>query len=517
MAHFNLENELSNALRLDVPLKRGPVPRWQRKAMEASASDISLSTSGNTSTIMNMTMNKSLTKSSNSPKKDMDEWSKRLTPGRQNAKSPPSIQGDRFIPNRSAMQFELGHHMLSKASGEEENLSPNSSHYQKTMSENLNGDLSNFRILAYQTKAPQAPTGHANALKILYCSSKNPGSTQKATRHIPQAPERILDAPDIVDDYYLNLMDWSSLNILAVALCNSLYLWNASTGETKQLLDMPDQEDYISSVSWLTEGNILAVGTSNAEVQLWDVIAERRIRIMKSHTARVPSLSWNSYILSSGCRTGAIHHHDVRVAEHKVGTLAGHTQEVCGLRWSPDGRHLASGGNDNLVNIWTPNAGIGQMDGQSLHTFNEHQAAVKAVAWCPWQQNILATGGGTADRQIKFWNCSFGSCLNTLDAKSQVCALLWSKEYKEFISGHGFAKNELIIWKYPCMTKICELTGHKSRVLNLAMSPDGTSVISAGADETLRLWKCFAVDPKKKKTATVKTSYRSDIMKQSIR
>ncbi|KFM67418.1 Cell division cycle protein 20-like protein, partial [Stegodyphus mimosarum] len=197
MAHFNLENELSNALRLDVPLKRGPVPRWQRKAMETSASDISLSTSGNTSTLMNMTMNKSLTKSSNSPKKDMDEWSKRLTPGRQNAsKSPPSIHGDRFIPNRSAMQFELGHHMLSKANGEEENLSPNSSHYQKTMSENLNGDLSNFRILAYQNKAPQAPTGHANALKILYCSSKNPGSTKKATRHIPQAPERILDAPD---------------------------------------------------------------------------------------------------------------------------------------------------------------------------------------------------------------------------------------------------------------------------------------------------------------------------------
>lgn len=43
--------------------------------------------------------------------------------------------------------------------------------------------------------------GHANALKILYSSSKNPGSTKKATRHIPQAPERILDAPEILDDY----------------------------------------------------------------------------------------------------------------------------------------------------------------------------------------------------------------------------------------------------------------------------------------------------------------------------
>lgn len=85
---------------------------------------------------------------------------------------------------------------------------------------------------------------------------------------------------------------------MAVALFETLYLWNASTGDIQQLLDMPNQDDYISSVSWLTEGNILAVGTSSAEVQLWDVSKQKRIRTMKSHSARIPSLSWNSYILS---------------------------------------------------------------------------------------------------------------------------------------------------------------------------------------------------------------------------
>lgn len=81
--------------------------------------------------------------------------------------------------------------------------------------------------------------------------------------------------------------------------------------------------------------------------------------------------------LFSGSRSGAIHHHDVRVAQHNVGSLNGHTQEVCGLRWSLDGRHLASGGNDNLVNIWLSDAGIGQTEAQPLHTFSQHQAAVK--------------------------------------------------------------------------------------------------------------------------------------------
>jgi cell division cycle protein 20 (cofactor of APC complex) len=66
----------------------------------------------------------------------------------------------------------------------------------------------------------------------------------------------------------LNLVDWSSGNVLAVALDNSVYLWNASSGDILQLLQMEQPGDYVSSVAWIKEGNYLAVGTSNAEVQV---------------------------------------------------------------------------------------------------------------------------------------------------------------------------------------------------------------------------------------------------------
>ena len=65
----------------------------------------------------------------------------------------------------------------------------------------------------------------------------------------------------------------------------------------------------------------------------------------------------------------------------------GHRQEVCGLKWSPDSQYLASGGNDNKLFVWNLNTT------QPVHTFTEHIAAVKAIAWSPHHHGLLASGG----------------------------------------------------------------------------------------------------------------------------
>ena len=48
---------------------------------------------------------------------------------------------------------------------------------------------------------------------------------------------------------------------------------------------------------------------------------------------------------------------------------------------------------------------------------------LQALAWCPWRPSLLASGGGTADRHIRFWNVNTGTCENIIDAKSQVLFL----------------------------------------------------------------------------------------------
>jgi WD40 repeat protein len=88
----------------------------------------------------------------------------------------------------------------------------------------------------------------------------------------------------------------------------------------------------------------------------------------------------------------------LRKNEACVATLRSHEQEVCGLKWSPSGTQLASGGNDNMLCIWS--AGF-----ELQHKIAAHQAAVKALAWCPFQSNLLASGGGTADRCIRWVGC----------------------------------------------------------------------------------------------------------------
>jgi cell division cycle 20-like protein 1 (cofactor of APC complex) len=68
---------------------------------------------------------------------------------------------------------------------------------------------------------------------------------------------------------------------------------------------------------------------------------------------------------------------------------------------------------------------------------------------------------------------------------------MFSKTVNELVSTHGYSQNQVTIWKYPDMTKITSLSGHSFRVLYLAMSPDGKTIVTGAGDETLRFWNVF--------------------------
>jgi cell division cycle 20-like protein 1 (cofactor of APC complex) len=108
------------------------------------------------------------------------------------------------------------------------------------------------------------------------------------------------------------------------------------------------------------------------------------------------------------------------------------------------------------------------------------------------QHGVLASGGGTADRHITFRSVLNGQILSSLDTGSQVCNLAFNSTGNEIVSTHGYSQNQISLWRVKDMKPLATLTGHTTRVLYLAVSPDETSIVTGAGDETLRFWNVFA-------------------------
>ncbi|KAJ2228216.1 Fizzy- protein [Coemansia sp. RSA 518] len=350
--------------------------------------------------------------------------------------------------------------------------------------------------------SPVHETYQSTALTI---ESRRLLSPREAPRRIPRDPIKVLDAPGIRDDYYLNLMDWASSDRVAVALDTAVYIWDAATSTTTELCDV-GTGDWVTSVGWAENGKHLAVGLNSGTVQIWDANKSRRIRTLAGHARRVGAVHWNGSVVSTASRDKRILNFDTRMRQNALtSTYYGHTQEVCGVRWSPCGTQLASGGNDNLLLVWDTR--FTPMDARAsvhpdispgprgfrrpLFRLTAHGAAVKALAWSPAQSMVLASGGGSDDRCIRVWDTRAGRQLVAHDTKSQVCNLSWSHDGNEIVSTHGYSENHVVVWKYPLMQPVSVLTGHTKRVLYLAHSPDGQTIATAAGDETIRFWDVF--------------------------
>lgn len=302
-------------------------------------------------------------------------------------------------------------------------------------------------------------------------------SSRIENRHIDTSPHRILDAPGMLDDYYLNLLDWSSTNLVIIGLGESVYGYNV---DDKTVVDIHSGENYISSVK--SNGDILCIGASDGTTRLIDISVNKEVHTMRNHNARVSSLSWNGNVISSGDKAGKLCNFDIRSG--RISMIEGHSQEICGLEWSTDTKYLASGGNDNVIRIW-------QLGNNNPQTLSGHKSAVKALAWCPWRSGILTSGGGTKDMTIKFWDVAESRLERSIDTQSQVCTLTYLSKYKEIISSHGYIENDIRIWKASTMNLISSFGKHGSRVLHVALSPDGSELASVSADENLKFWKIF--------------------------
>lgn len=292
-------------------------------------------------------------------------------------------------------------------------------------------------------------------------------------------PYKILDAPDLQDNFYYNILDWGSKNIISVALSTNLYLFDVRNCKVLKLYESPHNA---TSLKFNENSQFIAVGSESGRVLIFDVTRQSVVQSLIGHSGRVGVIKWNGNIITTGGFDTYIIHSDMRVPAYFSKTKA-HKEEICGLEW--DGESLASGSNDNIIKIW-------DKFGQSPSTvLKGHTSAVKSMAWSPNEHKVLVSGGGANDKKIITWNTLTGKSIFEVDSGSQVCSLLFSKNTKEIITGHGYMKHEISIWNYPDFQHRRSFRAHDDRVLYMALSPDCRDVVTGAGDKTLRFWHLF--------------------------
>ncbi|KAJ5720767.1 uncharacterized protein N7483_008701 [Penicillium malachiteum] len=385
---------------------------------------------------------------------------------------------------------------------------------------------------------------------------------------VPPKPFRILDAPYMRDDFYCSTLAYSfTSGVLAVGLAQSVYLWSEG-----YIVDRPPFGDvhpanYVTSLSFSSEDggrSILAVGRQSGQLTLWSVF-ESKVRFEISHANSVSCVSFKpktSRRSSEGYANTEIDAEDLVVGDEMgniwyyavewpdvhdewswtgsmtlLAKISAHSQQVCGLAWSPDDRFLASGGNDNACMLFElhkilpspppnhpvvsttssdlagnlsraiPCLALGNNSGRSIrgrqivshllpswiHSLPTelstappllsrvgclisgsdrtvlipssrrkhrlaHAAAVKAIAFAPWQPSLLATGGGSNDRAIHFFHAKTGVCLAKINVFAQVTSLIWSQTRREIAATFGYAQPEhpfrIAVFAWPSCAQI---------------------------------------------------------------
>src|SRR6266567_943502 len=157
----------------------------------------------------------------------------------------------------------------------------------------------------------------------------------------------------------------------------------------------------------------------------------------------------------------------------------GHRDVLRAVAWSPDGRHIASGGDDAIVEVW------GAFAGKQVLTYHRHTDMVYGVQWSPDGTHIVS---GDARGKVLVWNATTANTIITYSGHvDQVTAVAWSPDGTRIASG-SYDKT-VQVWNATTGDNVHIYRGHSDRVQAIAWSPDSQFIASASSDMTVQVWR----------------------------
>ena len=277
----------------------------------------------------------------------------------------------------------------------------------------------------------------------------------------------------------------------------------------------------VSAVTFSLDGRLLASGSSDQTIRLWDPVTGEERKLLRGHTGAVRTLVFaapNGQLLASGSADGTIRIWDVAQGR-EIKTLSGRLGAIRGVAFAPDGQSLASVGEDGSLRLWDWKAGKetkatksrrGMLssvafspDGTTLATgssdslayvwdvatlgrrsvYTGHAGAVQAVAFAP-DGTLVATGA--ADGGVRLWEVATSHERHVLSGQAgSVYALAFTPDGRLLAAAN--ANGTIQLWDVATGKVGAVLAGHTGPALTLAFSPDGSLLASGGQDKSIRL------------------------------
>ncbi len=163
--------------------------------------------------------------------------------------------------------------------------------------------------------------------------------------------------------------------------------------------------------------------------------------------------------------------------------LAGHSDAVYALAFSPDSQTLATAGYDRLIHLWKLPAAPGAKPDRTLR---DHSDTIYALAFRP---DGLRLASASADRSVKVWDTATGQRLHTLsDNTDWVYTVAWNPRTGQLAAG-GVDK-ALRVWEVTAEGgKLFRAAfAHERPIGRIAFSPDGDRLFTVGEDGVLKTW-----------------------------
>ena len=275
-----------------------------------------------------------------------------------------------------------------------------------------------------------------------------------------------------------------------------------------------DHGDEVWALTFIPGTSLLASAGDDHLIRLWDVDQNALKSTLHGHETLVTAIATppDGRILVSGDLQGNLRLWDLEAAEAPPRPLTSISGRARAMRWSPDGRHLAVGGDSGRVLVWE----------RATDRWVSLKTAGKdayGVAWSP-DGSILAAGGH--QRLINLWSFPNGSPRGAIDARVQITSVQFTPDGSTLIVGAaggglrswrlgrldepqislernsrlggiwglvcgpdgrtlagGLDDGRVFLWDPDTLQQICRINAHQAKVYALAFSPDGRKLATA--------------------------------------